>query len=469
VTASAATKHEVVATLASVKKAEAGTLLPTYDRYQVLLRRGRGVYVYDAEGRRYLDFLSGIGVNALGYGHPAIVRAIEEQVARGLLHTSNLFFHDYQAELARKLEAISGLDRAFFTNSGSEAVEGALKLARAHARLKAGTRKLLRPGFQKKTHVVALENSFHGRTFAALSTTWTKKYRAPFAPLMQGVRFVKFNDVADLERKLDASVCALIVEPVQGEGGIHNVSREFLTRARALTHKHGALLIADEIQSGLGRTGKWFAYQHAGIRPDIVTIAKPLGGGLPLGAFLTTDAVAKAIKPGLHGTTFGGGPLTCAVALAVLSTIESEGLLRHVANIGAYLRARLEELQARHALVREIRGLGLMIGVELADAEAAKFVAREAMAHGLIVNRTHEVVIRLLPPFIIERKHVDELVRTLDQLLRRYAAETNSERRRLAGNSSDLAKVPAGRRRSQSSAATNVTNARTGALRSKSI
>lgn len=405
-----------VTELDAVQHAEAAALLPTYDRFQVLLRRGRGVYLYDAAGKRYLDFLSGIGVNALGHAHPAVTRAIRAQVARGLLHTSNLFFHDFQAPLAEKLCAISGLERVFFTNSGTEAIEGALKLARASARQKA------KPGAKPAWRVLALENSFHGRTFAALATTWTKKYREPFGPLMAGVRFVRFNDVRDLERKFDASVCAVLLEPVQGEGGIHHVSREFLARARALTET-GALFIADEIQCGLGRTGRWFAYQHAGIEPDIVTLAKPLAGGLPLGAILTTAAVAEAIKPGLHGTTFGGGPLTCAVALAVLETIERDRLLEHINELGGYFHARLRALQAKHALIAEVRGAGFMAGVELSDAEAAKYVAREALARGVIVNRTHEVVIRMLPPFIVQKQHVDTVVRLLDQLLGEYAAQ----------------------------------------------
>ena len=397
--------------LAGVESAEQHVLLPTYDRYKVLLRRGKGVYLFDADGNRYLDFLSGIGVNALGYAHPAVMKAIREQTATGLLHISNLFFHDYQARLAAKLERISGLDRAFFTNSGTEAVEGALKLARAYARAKA------KKGHRPRWRVLALENSFHGRTMGAVAATWTKKYREPFGPLMPGVEFVRFDDVSDLTRKFDGSVCAILLEPLQGEGGIHLLSNAFLKRARALTRQAGALLIADEIQCGLGRTGKWFAYQHSGIHPDIVTLAKPIAGGIPLGAILTTEAVAGVIHPGMHGTTFGGGPLACAVAVAVLDTIERERLLHHNATLGAYLRGKLEAVARKHPSVREVRGLGLMAGVELHDAEAAKFVMRTMLEHGIVVNRTHDVVIRLLPPFIIQRKHADEVARGLDQVL----------------------------------------------------
>jgi acetylornithine/N-succinyldiaminopimelate aminotransferase len=413
-------KKALLGELESVQSAEAGLLLPTYDRHKILLRSGRGVYLTDADGRRYLDFLSGIGVNALGYGHPAVLRALHKQAGR-LIHVSNLFFHDYQAELAQKLTQISGMDRVFFTNSGTEAVEGAIKLARASARMNS------KNGAKPKWRVVALENSFHGRTFAALSTTWTKKYREPFGPLMAGVRFVRLNHIADLERKFDASVCAVLLEPVQGEGGVTPLTREFITRARELTKKAGALLIADEIQCGMGRTGRWFAYQHFGLKPDIVTVAKPLAGGLPLGAILASNAVSAAIHPGLHGTTFGGGPLACAVAVAVIETIERESLLEHVRETGAYLQQRLDELQRKHALILQVRGIGLMFGIQIADAECAKFIARTMLERGVIVNRTHEVVIRLLPPFIIEKKHVDQLVRTMDQVLREYEALPEQE------------------------------------------
>jgi acetylornithine/N-succinyldiaminopimelate aminotransferase len=413
--------------LAAVQRAEAGLLLPTYDRNKLLLRSGRGVYVTDSEGRRYLDFLSGIGVNALGYAHPAVLKALRKQAGR-LIHVSNLFFHDYQAELAEKLTRISGLDRVFFTNSGTEAVEGAIKLARASARLNS------KNGAKPKWRVIALQNSFHGRTFAALSATWTKKYREPFEPLMSGVRFVRLNDIADLERKFDASVCAILLEPVQGEGGVTPLTREFMARARSLTRQSGALLIADEIQCGLGRTGRWFAYQNFGVTPDIVTLAKPLAGGLPLGAILASDAVSAAIHPGMHGTTFGGGPLACAVAVAVLDTIERDSLLKHVGEIGAYLGRRLAELQQKHTLIKQVRGVGVMYGIDVADAECAKFVVREMLQRGVIVNRTHEVVIRLLPPYIIEKKHVDQLVRTMDRVLSDYEAQASPSKHPVNGN-----------------------------------
>jgi acetylornithine/N-succinyldiaminopimelate aminotransferase len=407
--------------LAAVMKAESELLLRTYDRNQVLFRTGRGCYLYDHRGHRYLDFLSGIGVNALGYNHPAIRKVLREQSSR-LIHISNLFYHDHQAALARKLTVISGLDRAFFCNSGTEAIEGALKLARAHAH--SGSRN----GHRAAWRILALENSFHGRTFGSLAATSSKKYREPFGPLVPGVRFVRANDVADLERKFDSSVCAVLLEPVQGEGGINLLSPAFLKRARRLTRQSGAALIADEIQCGLGRTGNWFAYQRFALKPDIVTVAKPLAAGLPLGAILATEEFAGCMSPGLHGTTFGGGPLACAVAIAVLETIEGEGLLRHVNRIGAYLFARLKALQKKHSLIRDVRALGVMAALDLTSADAAKLAVSECLRRGVIINRTHDTVLRLLPPFIIQRKHVEELIATLDAVLAEWPAKSSSRR-----------------------------------------
>jgi len=406
--------------LASVKRAEAALLIPTYDRQPVLFRRGRGAMLYDAAGRGYLDFLSGIGVNALGHGHPAIRRALLQQAGR-LFHVSNLFYHDYQAALARKLCKISGLDRVFFTNSGAEAIEGALKLARAYARLQSAN------GRGPRWRILALENSFHGRTYAALAATGQKKYRTPFAPLVPGVRFVRFNDVQDLERKFDSSVCAVLLEPIQGEGGIRPLSREFFARARVLTRRHNALLIADEIQSGLGRTGRWFACEHYGIHPDVVTVAKPLAAGLPLGAILARERVALAFHPGMHGTTFGGGPLACAVALAFLETVERERLLARVRRVGGYFRARLEGLQKKYAWVREVRGQGLMLGVELAFP--GKAVVREALARGVILNCTHDTVLRFLPPYIVTERQVDKVIATLEEIFAGVDAEPRSAKK----------------------------------------
>jgi acetylornithine aminotransferase/acetylornithine/N-succinyldiaminopimelate aminotransferase len=396
--------------LNQVSKLESKCLLATYDRHPLLLRRGRGVYVYDDKGRGYLDFLSGIGVNALGYAHPALTRVIAKQ-SKLLVHTSNLFYHEYQGKLAAALTRISGMDRAFFTNSGTEAWEGALKLARAYAR------EHCPEGKEPKWRILALEHAFHGRTFGSLATTHKEKYRAPFAPVVPGVQFVKFNDVEDLERHFDDTVCAIGFEFVQGEGGIRPVSQAFAETAHRLAQKHNALLIADEIQSGLGRTGKWFAYQHFGIQPDLATVAKPIAGGLPLGALLVSEKVAQCIHPGMHGTTFGGGPLACAVALELLGVLHKQKLLRHVQQVGNYMMGELKQLQQTHTGISEVRGLGLMIGMEMESADLAKALVKEMLEQGIILNRTDETVVRFLPPFIVGRQHVDVVVRNLGRVL----------------------------------------------------
>jgi acetylornithine/N-succinyldiaminopimelate aminotransferase len=394
--------------LASVIRSEDKLLLPTYDRHKILFDRGRGVYLWDSRGRRYLDFLSGIGVNALGHGHPAIQKTLQRQAAR-LIHVSNLFFHEYQAALAKRLTKISGLQRAFFCNSGTEAWEGALKLARSYARTQN------KNGHAPKWRLIALDNSFHGRTFGSLTTTGQAKYRDPFAPLLPGVSFVGFNDTEELKREFDASVCAICMETIQGEGGIRPVSREFLQLARTLSQSNGALLILDEIQCGLGRTGNYFAYQHYGVQPDIITVAKPLAAGLPLGAILTNNQVATGMHPGMHGTTFGGGPLACAVAIQFLTLLDE--LMPHVREMSAYFHAGLESIKARHSCVREVRGLGLMLGVDLDSGERARAVVGELLRRGILINRTNETVLRFLPPYIIQKKHVDQVVGELDAAL----------------------------------------------------
>jgi len=374
----------------------------------MVFTHGKGCYLFDAKGRTYLDFLSGIGVNALGYAHPKLVRVIREQAARAI-HVSNLFHNEFQGPLAERLAAWTGLDRVFFTNSGTEAIEGALKLARAYGREQAGG--------AEKPQILALENSFHGRTFGALSITAPLKYRAPFAPLLLDVDFVRTNDIGDLERKFNKRVCALVVEPIQGEGGIIAVSEAFLRRARQLATERDAVLIADEIQCGLGRTGRPFAYQKFGVQPDIVVVAKPLAGGLPLGAFIARERFARAFSPGMHGTTFGGGPLACATALEFLRVVEEEGLLENVRRRGEEVRAGLERLKQRFGFIREIRGEGLMLGIEL-DVEGAPYVAR-GLRSGLIINCTHDRILRFLPPFIVARRHVEEFLTKLEAVLAR--------------------------------------------------
>jgi acetylornithine/N-succinyldiaminopimelate aminotransferase len=401
--------------LASVIRSEEKLLVPTYDRHKILFEKGRGVYLWDSRGDRYLDFLSGIGVNALGHAHPAIQATLKRQAGR-LIHVSNLFFHEYQSELAKRLTKISGMDRVFFCNSGTEAWEGALKLARMYARSKSAN------GQKPKWRILALDNSFHGRTFGSLATTGQAKYRDPFVPLLPGVSFVRFNDLEDLKHQFDASVCAICLETIQGEGGICPVNPEFLQFARKLSKSNDALLILDEIQSGLGRTGRYFAYQHYGVRPDIVTVAKPLAAGLPLGAILTTDQVAGSMKRGMHGTTFGGGPLACAVAIEFLRVLDEQ--LDHVREIGDYFHQKLDALKTRHGSIREVRGMGLMLGMELDSADTAKAVVTNLLQNKILINRTHETVLRFLPPYIIQKRHVDEVVRALDSALSSSASKT---------------------------------------------
>lgn len=382
-------------------------LMNTYRRPPVVFTRGKGCYLFDQQGHKYLDFLGGIAVNALGHAHPRLVRVIRRQAGR-TVHVSNLFHNSFQGPLARKLAEWSGMDRVFFTNSGTEAIEGALKLARLHAHKTAGES-------TNKTRFLALENSFHGRTFGALAITASVKYREPFVPLVPGAEFIRFNDVADLEAKFDTSICAIVIEPIQGEGGIHTVSPDFWNRARELATEHGALLIADEIQCGLGRTGRYFAYQQFATLPDVVVVAKPLAGGLPLGAILARDSVAAAFSPGLHGTTFGGGPLVCAVALEFLSTMEEEKLLENIRVRGAELRMGLDWLRAKFDFIHEVRGQGLILGVEL-SVDGAAYVA-EALRQGLVINCTHERTLRLLPPFIVTARQVKEFLHKFETLL----------------------------------------------------
>jgi len=381
-------------------------LMNTYKRSDMIFTHGRGCYVFDQNGKKYLDFLGGIAVNALGYSYPALVRTMRREAGRAV-HVSNLFHNPFQGPLAAKLAKWSQMDRVFFSNSGSEAIEGALKLARIAARQKSGG--------GNKTRVLAMENSFHGRTFGALSITHTLKYREPFEPLVPGVEFVRFNDVADLEAKFSGDVCAIVIEPIQGEGGIFPVSDTFWKRARELATQHGAALVADEIQCGLGRTGMAFAYQRLTGLPDIVVVAKPLAGGLPLGAFLAREEIAEAFKPGLHGSTFGGGPLVCATALTFLDTVERNKLLANVRARGAELRAGLKKLAAKFDFIREVRGEGLMLGLDL-DVEGAPYVA-EALQQGLLINCTHDHILRLLPPFILTAQQVKEGLTKLESVL----------------------------------------------------
>ena len=404
---------------AQIRSAEARYLMNTYRRPPLVFTHGRGCRLYDSHGREYLDFLGGIAVNALGHAHPRLVRVIRREAGRAI-HLSNLFQNPFQAPLARKLVEWSGLDRVFFTNSGTEAIDGALKLARAYAHAKAQA-----TSATPKTRILALENSFHGRTFGALSITHPAKYREPFAPLVPGVEFVRFNDVADLEAKFGDRVCALVLETIQGEGGIFPVSEVFWQRARSLATQHDAALIADEIQCGLGRTGRHFAYQKFATRPDILALAKPLAGGLPLGAIIANEQFASAFAPGMHGTTFGGGPLICAVALEFLNIIEDSNLLSNIRERGAELRRGIEKLAARFDFIREVRGEGLILGIDLSIDGAA--IVTEALRGGLLINCTHEHILRLLPPFIVRSKDVAEFLNKLEKALKQAAKSSSTQ------------------------------------------
>jgi len=393
-------------TFDEVVKLEKQFLIPTYDRLPVFAVRGEGCYLYDAQGKKYLDFLGGLAVNSLGYAHPEVLAALRDE-AETLLHVSNLLYHAYQGPLARKLTSLAGLDRAFFANSGTEAIEGTLKLARAYARRQQEA--------APRLEVLAVENSFHGRTFGALSVTWPEKYRQPFEPLVPGMRFVRLNDAAHLRESFTPQVGAVLLEVIQGEGGVVELSEEFLATAQDLCQKHHALLICDEIQCGLGRAGRFFAFRKFGLRPDVVVVAKPLAAGLPLAAILAREEVAQAFSPGMHGTTFGGGPLQCRLALQVLEILERPGFLEHVREVGAYFRAQLEKMRDELGVIREVRGDGLMLAAELFLPGSG--VVRQALEAGAILNCTQEKVLRFLPPLIIERCHVDEFVSILRPIL----------------------------------------------------
>lgn len=377
-------------------------LLPIYERYPLTVDRGEGCYLFDADGKRYLDFASGIGVNAFGYSHPRLVAAIQEQAAL-CVHVSNLFSHRHQEQLAAKLCAISGLDRAFFSNSGAEAMETALKAARA--------RGLVCP--VPKIRLAALHGSFHGRTHGSLAITGQPELRQAFEPLGLSVSFIAPNDSAGLRAAMGEDLAALVLEPVLGEGGIYPLEAEFLKQARSWTEQCGAWLIVDETQCGLGRTGRHFAYQWAGIRPDFVVTAKPLAAGLPLGATLLAEDAAAFLPPHSHGTTFGGGPLACRAAIEFLSLLEET--LPDIESTATQFRERLECLRRRHGVITEIRSKGLMFGIQLSEPGRPYVLA--ALQRGLVVNCTQRSVLRLLPPYVIGPAEMDEAIDILDAVL----------------------------------------------------
>jgi predicted acetylornithine/succinylornithine family transaminase len=388
-----------------VQQLEQEYLLQSYARYPLLLDRGRGCYVYDSDGNRYLDLISGIGVNSLGYAHPRITKIIRQQAGL-LIHASNLYYHEYQGRLAERIAKVSGLKRSFFCNSGAEAMEGGLKMIKAHGH-----------GIDPdKFEIIALHGSFHGRTLGAVSVTGQPKYRKDFEPLIPGVRFIPRNDTTALEQTASNKTAGILLEFIQGEGGIFPMSEPFVRKAREIADRHNALLLFDEIQCGVGRPGTYFAYQlvEPQVLPDIMVAAKPMACGLPLGVITANEKAASVIKPGMHGSTYGGGPLACRVALEFFDILDE--LLPSIASVGGYFRMKLRELARHHSFVKEIRGQGLMIGVDL-DFPGKQLVL-DGMKEGLLFNCTNETVLRFLPPYILTEQDVDRAMTALTKLFK---------------------------------------------------
>jgi predicted acetylornithine/succinylornithine family transaminase len=390
---------------AQIMKDDAQYVMGVFARAPMVLVKGQGAWVWDSDGRKYLDFFGGLAVNVLGHCHPAVATAIQEQAA-SLIHCSNLYHTPQAAQLAKLLASVGGGDKLFFCNSGAEANEGAIKLTRKYAFGKHGP---------DRYKIITTLQSFHGRTLATLAATGQTKYQQGFAPIPVGFVHVPFNDLKAVEEAWNGQVAGVIVEPIQGEGGVNPASPEYLRGLRKLCDERGALLIFDEIQTGMGRTGAFFAWQDFGVKPDIVTMAKGLGGGVPIGAFGATDEVAAAFKPGDHGSTFGGNPLAAAAAYATVRTILEEGLPARAAKLGEYLMGRLAALKARRPEILEVRGKGLMVGAQLSFP--GKLVVEECRRRGLLINCTENTVLRMLPPLIIEESLIDQAVSILDQAL----------------------------------------------------
>jgi predicted acetylornithine/succinylornithine family transaminase len=386
---------------------EAGSVLNTYPRLPIVIDHGQGVYLWDTEGRRYLDLMSGLGVSALGHAHPRLVAALSSQAAQ-VMHLSNLYSHRWQGELAEKLCHISGMGMAFFATGGAEAVESALKLARSWA---------MHNFSQSKIGLVALEQSYHGRSFGALSVTGQPRYRERFGPSLPAVQFARLNDAASLIAAVNDNTCAIILEPLMGEGGVRECTTEFLQTARKLADKHNALLIFDEIQCGLGRTGKWFAAERSGVQADIILVGKPLGGGLPLSAMLVSadKDLPTTLTPGQHGSTLGGSPLACRMALEFLSIMEDENLLDHLQETGSHLQRGLERLVPQSSLATATRGRGLLQALELNTP--ARPLIEAGLEHGLLLNSVQGSILRFLPPWILLKSHVDETLEKLHEIL----------------------------------------------------
>lgn len=381
-------------------------VMRTYGRLPVAFVRGRGVKLWDADGREYLDFLAGIAVNGLGHCHPKVVDAIRDQVGT-LIHTSNLYYTEAQPKLARMLVEWSDFDKVFFCNSGAEANEAAIKLARKWARLHHS---------DAKFEIIAAVNSFHGRTMGAVTATAQEKYQKWFAPLVPGFKYVPYNDVAAIEKTVGKATCAVILEPVQGESGVHPATKTFLKAARDACDEHEALLIFDEVQTGLGRTGKLFAYEHYGIVPDVMTLAKSLGGGFPIGACLARNSAADTFEPGDHASTFGGSPLACSAAIAAVNALHEEGLVENARDTGEYMRSKLQGLKRGRKSVSTARGLGLMLALEF-NVPIGRQVAARCLDNGLVLNAIGDRILRFLPPLVVTKDDVDTAVEILDSAL----------------------------------------------------
>ena len=381
-------------------------LMNTIARQPVVFVRGQGMRVWDADGMEYLDFLAGIAVCGLGHSHPALVDAICKQAA-ALMHVSNLYHVPQGPALAKKLVELSGMGRAFLCNSGAEANEAAIKLARKWSKENRGP---------EKFEIITTEGSFHGRTLTTVTATGQPKYHQGFEPLVPGFRYVPYNDIAALESAIGENTCAVMLEPIQGESGVHPASQEYMQAIRRICDTRGLLLILDEIQTGLGRTGKWFGFEHYGIKPDIISLAKTLGGGFPIGACLATGEVATGFRPGNHSSTFGGNPLACAAGLAAVQAIEDEGLVENSAEVGAYFRDALMRLRDKRDDIGEIRGIGLMLAMEMNRGDAPE-IAAQCLRDGLIVNAIGRSIIRFLPPLIATKSDVDSALRTMSGVL----------------------------------------------------
>ncbi len=380
-------------------------LIHTYNRYQIVFDKGEGVYLYDAEGKRYLDFTSGIGVFALGYGNKAYNQALKDQIDK-IIHTSNYFYSVPMAEAAARVTKAAKMSKVFFCNSGTEAVEGALKLARKYTCLK---------GQKDRYEIIAMDHSFHGRSTGALAVTGTPHYREPFEPLMPGIHFAAFNNLESVKQLITNKTCAIIMEPIQGEGGIYPATKEFLQGIRTLCDENDILLIFDEVQCGMGRTGTMYAHHQYNISPDVMTTAKALGCGVPVGAFLANEKVSKVLIAGDHGTTYGGNPLATAAVNKVFELFEEERIIDHVNEIATYLEEKLETLVNKYDFIKERRGKGLMQGMEL-DKPVSEII-QKAMDKGVILISAGANTIRFLPPLVIERVHVDEMIQILDEVL----------------------------------------------------